>query len=513
MTRTIPLVVTILCGAQMAFADSPLSNPLPNKLPLSGSAPAKLVPDLCLLRYRISTDSADCQAHFDQGLAYFYSYVWGSAAQSFETAAFHDPDCAMAWWGLSRAFDRAGKPELALKALDKAREKQGHASHREQFLIKALLAMPPHKPLPADATAATRQEAQKLAETQRQVATRTVDEMLSLYEDDEEGWFFRAQLAGGGVSSVPFYKALLRINPLHPGGTHDLVHYYDNTNRWALAWPYTENYIKGSPGISHAYHMQIDHVALHLGRWDKVIEHAPRAGESGLLMLALTHDGRFVEARKVGDRKSVNRFYLHLAERSWDDAQAVLDALGDGDKPTLSYLTALLHLKQDRPDLAAPSVEALQTAPEKNPKTNRGQLENWQMEAEGVLLCQQGDIKPGLALLAKVRERTKDSHKHMGWAYGAYYDEIYGTAALRSGQEEIAEEALLHALAHDSGSVRGALGMQILCERQGRDEEAKRFRDLAGRIWQKADLGALDAELAYLRKPFGQGSTAKPAGK
>lgn len=135
------------------------------------------------------------------------------------------------------------------------------------------------------------------------------------------------------------------------------------------------------------------------------------------------------------------------------------------------------------------------------------------MEAEGVLLCQLGDTKPGLALLAKLRERTKASNSQMGWAYGAYYDEIYGIAALRIGQDEIAEEALLHALAHDSGSVRGALGMQILCEGQGRDEEVKRFRDLAGRIWQKADPGALDAELVYLRKPFGQGSTAKPAEK
>ena len=57
-------------------------------------------------------------------------------------------------------------------------------------------------------------------------------------------------------------------------------------------------------------------------------------------------------------------------------------------------------------------------------------------------------------------------------------------------------------LAHDSGSARGALGMQVLCERQGREVEAKRFRDLARRIWDKADPGVLEAELAYLRQLY-----------
>ena len=31
--------------------------------------------------------------------------VWIEAARSFETAAKYDPECAMAWWGLSRALD------------------------------------------------------------------------------------------------------------------------------------------------------------------------------------------------------------------------------------------------------------------------------------------------------------------------------------------------------------------------------------------------------------------------
>src|SRR5207247_1065559 len=64
-----------------------------DKLPLCGLPPAKLIPNLCLLKYRIGTGSPECQAFFDQGLGYFYSYVWMEAARSFETAARHDPNC------------------------------------------------------------------------------------------------------------------------------------------------------------------------------------------------------------------------------------------------------------------------------------------------------------------------------------------------------------------------------------------------------------------------------------
>src|SRR5262245_7930901 len=71
--------------------------PDPNRLPLTKLAQAKIVPNLCLLKYHVTTSSPECQAYFDQGLGYFYSYVWMEAARSFETAAKHDPDCAMAW--------------------------------------------------------------------------------------------------------------------------------------------------------------------------------------------------------------------------------------------------------------------------------------------------------------------------------------------------------------------------------------------------------------------------------
>src|SRR6476646_2880473 len=104
---------------------------------LGALPPAKVRPNLCLLTYRVSTRSPECQAHFDQGLGYFYSYVWMEAARSFETAARCDPDCPMAWWGLSRAMEEwKGNP---LEALKKAQALLPKASDRERRLITARL--------------------------------------------------------------------------------------------------------------------------------------------------------------------------------------------------------------------------------------------------------------------------------------------------------------------------------------------------------------------------------------
>jgi hypothetical protein len=83
--------------------------------------------------------------------------------------------------------------------------------------------------------------------------------------------------------------------------------------------------------------------------------------------------------------------------------------------------------------------------------------------------------------------------------------EIWGAEALRGDRLDVAEEALLEALAHDPGSVRGALGMQVLCERQGRSEEARRFADLARRCWGRADAHDFETELAAMR--YGEGTT------
>src|SRR4249919_3497831 len=108
MTPAILFACIGLAGCP-AVAFHPFRLPAPAPMPLTKLTPAPSRPDDCVLHYRISTSSPECQQFFDQGLGNLYSYIWPEAARAFEMATKHDPNCAMAWWGLSRAMDLGGR--------------------------------------------------------------------------------------------------------------------------------------------------------------------------------------------------------------------------------------------------------------------------------------------------------------------------------------------------------------------------------------------------------------------
>ena len=487
------------------------------RLPHTKLMPAKLMPNLCVVKYRVSTASPECQAFFDQGLGYYYSYVWMEAARSFETALKYDPNCALAAWGLSKASEKWGKAAYA-PPLKKAQELMAYANEREQRLIKARL-----------------QEKGSIegikVEDRKKEAIKTLDELLALFDDDEEGWFARAQLADGPNAAVPFYKALLRYNPQHPGAHHELLHHYENIRRPALGWPHAEGYVQSTPGIPHALHMQA-HLATRIGKWEKTTDRSARAVELEeayhkmmkvapsedhqfshhleTLMRSLIHDGRFKEAdalRKKCEgykyKQNDHWFRLALAERDWDGALKVANA-NTKDKTLTSYLRALVYLTKGDYERARPEINVLQEAYQTNRTGKSGlELELRLWLTQGLLQCATDGGDGGVKLLAKAVEKTKADYGKHSWGQGAFYMEYWGLGALMANRLPAAEEAFLEALAHDAGSVRGALGMQVVCERQGRTEEAHRFAELAQRCWRKADPGLLSAELEFLR---GQGA-------
>jgi tetratricopeptide (TPR) repeat protein len=514
-------------------------------MPITGLVPAKLTPNLCRLKYPISTHEPKCQAFFDQGLAYFYSYVYMEAARSFETAALYESECPIVWWGLSRALENWGKSNHN-EWLRKSYALREQANEREKRLILARMQVTGQ--MPSGGT------------TDKQVddAISTIDNLIALYDDDEEAWFFRAQLAqraspGDPSAPVPFYKALLRLNPLHPGANHELIHYYENSGQPALGLISAENYIKSSPGIPHAFHMQA-HLAMRLGRWARTTDRSLHAIELQrayhnemhvppnqddqfehhleITLRALIHDGRFKEAegikseqRSCGYKPWQLWVRLHLTERDWDKVRKVIEEMKSSgqSKGAIAYYSALLYLSRGDPQGALPEIEVLQQCLRNSKsgisnKTLSARERFWQRlrqphsnvdldlhlwEAQGRYLCQTGDADTGMKLLARVVEKTKNRSDAHAWGNGAYYLEIWGIAALHNRKDAVAEEAFLEGLAHDSGSVRSALGLHVLCERQGRKEEARRFSALAHRLWNRADPDRLKIELAAMKHPAG----------
>ena len=105
----------------------------------------------------IATGSPEAQAWFDLGLNWTYAYNHEEAVACFRAALEHDPDCAMAWWGIAyaagpfynRPWLRYSAREIA-EALplchDAAREarraldRAGNARPDERALIEAISA-------------------------------------------------------------------------------------------------------------------------------------------------------------------------------------------------------------------------------------------------------------------------------------------------------------------------------------------------------------------------------------
>jgi tetratricopeptide (TPR) repeat protein len=498
---------------------------LDKRLPLTKLAPAKVIKDLCHYKYRVTTASPECQAFVDQSLGYYYSYVWMEAARSAETALRHDPECAYAWFILHRAIEKWGKGD-ANKPLEKAKELLPKAGPREQLLIQSKLQEKGMWPGVGP-------------DDRKKKAAASLDELLTLYGDDEEGWFARAQL-NGGTEGVVYYKALLRINPIHPGASHELVHFYEGYKRPALGWPFAEAYIASSPGIPHAFHMQA-HLATRIGKWAKTTDWSAQAvalqkayhKEMNIkvsddwqfdhhletLTRSLIHDGRIAEAVAIHDEIDKNStrkgewplhwFLMYRTGHDWDGVAKLVAETRKSDKATAAYYAACAALDRGEAKAAAPEVDVLRQEQQK--KKNDRKLEQRLWEVQGRLMCQEGSGDAGLKLLQRAVDKTKDNYSDHAWGHGAYFMEQWGIAGLEAGDAAAAEEAFLEALAHDAGSARGALGMMALCDRLGRADEARRFEAVAARCWSRADRRvyvAVRDDMVKAAEHVSRGSTA-----
>ena len=155
------------------------------------------------------------------------------------------------------------------------------------------------------------------------------------------------------------------------------------------------------------------------------------------------------------------------------------------DKVNRAYYTAAIALERGQPERAKAELDILRQTNQSKRNDRQRELRLW--EIQGRYECQTGNGEAGVKLLKRTIDKTKDDYGHHAWGGGAYYMEVWGTAALEAGIASEAEEAFQEALAHDAGSVRGALGLWAISGRLDRAEEASRYLKLAQRCWSKAD--------------------------
>ncbi len=88
---------------------------------------------------RISTSSADAQLWFDRGLSWTYGFNHDEAVSCFRRTVEHDPDCAMAWWGVALASGPFYNMPWEWFSAEEAREATAvcHEAARRAVALKA----------------------------------------------------------------------------------------------------------------------------------------------------------------------------------------------------------------------------------------------------------------------------------------------------------------------------------------------------------------------------------------
>jgi tetratricopeptide (TPR) repeat protein len=231
---------------------------------------------------KVSTSSSDAQLWFDRGLNWMFGFNHGEAIKCFQKALQHDPECAMAHWGVSYAsgpnynlpwhrYDPLGR-QMALSAsfdaMQGALAHAGKASPVEQAMIGALPARYPQREAVEDMAAWDKAYANEM----RKIFRR--------YPNDLD---VRAVFAEAIMNETPWQMWDLRSGkPAEGAGTEECRRVLEDAFKdFPAAWDH--------PGLLHLY--------VHLMEMSPFPQRALRAGDrlreivpdSGHLMHMPTH--------------------------------------------------------------------------------------------------------------------------------------------------------------------------------------------------------------------------------
>lgn len=255
-----------------------------------GQAPdtsAKLYPGLDRFGKTITTESAEAQAYFDQGLTLLYGFNHGEAIRSFEQASMLDPEAAMPYWGMAYAAGMnindphmtderwqqgAHAAEMAMSVLDTE-------SAWEQALVEALS----HRYVyPAPVDQGQYDEAYALAMSSVYARFGEDPDIACLYAEAQmdlqpwDYWTVDREPKGQIADILGALESALAKVPDHPGAAHFYIHAMEAGPNPGKAVPFAENLEARIPGAGHLVHMP-SHIYVRVGRYDDAAEANVRA--------------------------------------------------------------------------------------------------------------------------------------------------------------------------------------------------------------------------------------------
>ena len=248
---------------------------LPQKhLTSINSPPASLIPGMGTLHHPVSTNNADAQRFFDQGLTAIYAFNPDEAARSFKRAAELDPQLAMAYWGIALALGPnintgvdPAKEKAAYEAIHKALS-LASTPENERAYIEALAKRYAIKPTDAEQLAVDYKNAMG------ELVKRYPNDLdaVTLYAEsamDLRPWHLwtKGEPAPGTVEIIGLLESVLKRDPDHIGANHYYIHAVEASPHPEVALASAQRLRTLVPASEHLVHMPA-HIFMRIGDYE-----------------------------------------------------------------------------------------------------------------------------------------------------------------------------------------------------------------------------------------------------
>ena len=483
-----------------------------DQLALAQRAGAPLFDGMSDYQMPITTDSADAQRYFDQGMVLSFAFNHAESIRSFRAAQTLDPSCAMCFWGEALATGpninvtskgkvimSAADRKAAFAALSQAEALKAAVSPRERAYIDALAQRyngnpdTPREPLDLAWAAAMGELAGQYPEDMTAAAIYAEALMNTM------PWNYWSDDGIAKPETAAVIDSLDRVlvtEPDHPLALHLYIHALEASNDPGRAEAAADRLANLVPGAGHLVHMP-SHIYYRIGRYNDAAEANIKAADVDEAYIASCNAQGFYPAL----------YYPHNIHFLW--AASTMQGQSALSIESARRVVANVRVEQVK---AFPTVEFFRTVPllslvrfgkwdeilaEPHPHEGFMFAKSIWHYARGVALAAQGqtsDAQAELAALIPLKDdvsvRFLDSRDYPGsMLVGIAIELLQGEIAYRQGDYDIAVEHFEQAVATQDllpyteppfwyYPTRQSLGAALLANEQLTEAEAVFRRDL-----------------------------------
>jgi tetratricopeptide (TPR) repeat protein len=211
------------------------------------------------------------QATFERAVALLHSFWWREGEKTFREVLEHDPNCAIATWGIATiligntfaAGPTPAQAQQAKEAIERGRA-IGAKTERERLFIEAVA-----------------QYYERFAERAHGARMKSLSDafgnLVKRFPEDDEAQIFSAiyltatqdpteQTFASALKAAAILEVQFKKHPDHPGVAHYLIHSYDYPPIAEKGLTAAKRYSEIAPSAPHALHMP-SHIFTRVGAW------------------------------------------------------------------------------------------------------------------------------------------------------------------------------------------------------------------------------------------------------